>query len=409
MSAHSIFCFYLSVVKLDRPLAHALISALQATYTEGRYPDKILEKTFKQHKTWRGAQRWFLADALYDILRWYRQLVFVARTSDDDYWGIVETWCILQQVELPRWAEFKNPRPATLKARLHEARDIRAVNLSIPDWLDAKGIAEMPKRWESEMKALNSKPRVVLRVNTLKSTKGELIPLLDEAGIQTDEHPFFKDALILPQWKSVFGLDAYKTGLFEVQDAASQAVAPFLDVEPGMRVIDACAGAGGKSLHLAALMENKGKLIAMDTEGWKLDELKRRARKCGVNNYETRVIDSGKAIKRLEKTADRVLLDVPCTGLGVLRRNPDAKWKLTEDYWREMTMLQQKILQDYLVMLKPGGVLVYSTCSILPSENEEQIKKFLVNNPSMRLLDEQRCWPTEGFDGFYMAKLQRPV
>src|SRR5690606_27957347 len=127
---------------------------------------------------------------------------------------------------------------------------------------------------------------------------------------------------VLEKRQNIFTLDAFKNGYFEVQDAASQAVAPFLRPEAGMRVVDACAGAGGKTLHIASLMKNKGRIIALDVESWKLDELGQRARRAGVNNLETRVIDSSKVVKRLEKSADRLLLDVPCSGTGVLKRNP---------------------------------------------------------------------------------------
>ncbi|MCZ8215023.1 MAG: class I SAM-dependent methyltransferase, partial [Cyclobacteriaceae bacterium] len=187
----------------------------------------------------------------------------------------------------------------------------------------------------------------------------------------------------------------------------SQAIAPFLQVEPGMRVIDACAGAGGKTLHLAALMQNKGRIISMDTEEWKLTELKLRARRAGVGNVETRVIESTKTIKRMEKMGDRVLLDVPCSGLGVLRRNPDAKWKLSPEFIEKVIDLQKNILHDYSMMVKPGGKLVYSTCSLMPTENEKQVATFLANNPDFTLEEEKHIWPSEGFDGFYMARVVR--
>ncbi len=145
----------------------------------------------------------------------------------------------------------------------------------------------------------------------------------------------------------------------------------------------------------------------MDTEEWKLTELKKRARRAGVGNIETRVIESSKTIKRLENSADRLLLDVPCSGLGVLKRNPDAKWKLTPDFIDRVRELQQHILQDYSNIIKAGGVLVYSTCSLLPSENEEQVKKFLQANSNFELEEEKSFMPSEGFDGFYMARIKR--
>jgi 16S rRNA (cytosine967-C5)-methyltransferase len=161
-------------------------------------------------------------------------------------------------------------------------------------------------------------------------------------------------------------------------------------------------------LHLAALMKNKGRIIAMDVEQWKLDELQKRARRAGVSNLEPRLIDSSKVIKRLENTADRLLLDVPCSGMGVLKRNPDAKWKLSAAFISEVQLTQAKILNDYSKVLKPGGFMVYSTCSVLPSENEKQVENFLASQDGkFSLVEEQHVWPSDGFDGFYMALLKR--
>jgi 16S rRNA (cytosine967-C5)-methyltransferase len=187
-------------------------------------------------------------------------------------------------------------------------------------------------------------------------------------------------------------------------------VAQFLDVKPGMKVVDACAGAGGKTLHLAALMENKGQIIAMDIYANKLKELKRRAKRAGAHNIEMRVIDSTKPIKKLYDKADRVLIDAPCSGLGVLRRNPDAKWKLQPEFIEKIKNTQSEILASYSRMVKPGGQLVYATCSILPSENQEQVEKFLTSDlgKEFTFVKEKKILSHEsGFDGFYMALIQR--
>jgi 16S rRNA (cytosine967-C5)-methyltransferase len=174
-----------------------------------------------------------------------------------------------------------------------------------------------------------------------------------------------------------------------------------------MRVVDACAGAGGKTLHLSALMQGKGMLIAMDNKEWKLKALKDRAKKAGAFNIETRVIDNLKVIKRLKDTADRVLLDVPCSGLGVLKRNFDSKWIDSTQSIMELIEIQESILENYSQMLKVDGYLVYSTCSILPSENQKQIEKFLAKNPNFILEEDRQIMPSEGGDGFYMARLKR--
>lgn len=146
----------------------------------------------------------------------------------------------------------------------------------------------------------------------------------------------------------------------------------------------------------------------MDTEAWKLAELKKRAKRNGVNIVETRLIESSKTIKRLANSADKLLLDVPCSGLGVLRRNPDAKWKLSEKFLAEVQEKQSQILQQYSQMLKKGGFLVYATCSILPLENEKQVNNFLSQNKNFRLLESKHLLPSEyGFDGFFMALLEK--
>jgi 16S rRNA (cytosine967-C5)-methyltransferase len=175
-----------------------------------------------------------------------------------------------------------------------------------------------------------------------------------------------------------------------------------------MKAIDACAGAGGKTLHMAALMENKGTIIAMDNAAWKLQELKLRARRNGAHNIRLQEIESTKSIKRLRQSADRVLLDVPCSGLGVLKRNPDAKWKLSEEFLDNVRVAQQQILQEYTQMCKPGGLVVYATCSILPSENRNQVDSFLASEAgkSFELIKDQSISPEAGYDGFYMAQLK---
>jgi 16S rRNA (cytosine967-C5)-methyltransferase len=185
-------------------------------------------------------------------------------------------------------------------------------------------------------------------------------------------------------------------------------VAEFLKIEPGMRIVDACAGAGGKTLHIASITQNKGRIISLDTEQWKLDETKKRARRAGVSNLEIRLIEGSKTMKKLHDTADRLLLDVPCSGLGVIKRNPDAKWKLSLEFINRLKVMQAEIIQDYSKIVKVGGKMVYATCSILPSENQGQVETFLKNNPNYKLEEEKIVLPSEsGFDGFYMARIIR--
>jgi len=189
-----------------------------------------------------------------------------------------------------------------------------------------------------------------------------------------------------------------------MQDLGSQYIAALLNPSPDTLTIDACAGAGGKTLHLAQLMKNKGKIISMDVVGKKLKELEKRAIRNDISIVKTELI-SNSTISDYASTADFLLLDVPCSGIGVLKRNPDDKWKLSSSRIQELAQIQEDILTRYSIMLKPGGTMVYATCSILPVENEHQVNKFLQNHPSYQLQEQKTILPSDGGDGFFMAKL----
>ena len=395
-------------MKLFVNLARAVVGALEMIFEHHKYADKVIEKVLKQNPKWGARDRRFIAETTYDIVRWYRFLQNITEAEEGDYWKLLGGWCVLHQVPLPPWEEFKGLSEKRILERNIKMKSIRRFRESIPDWLDELGEQELGKRWDKELHALNEEAHVVLRVNTLKTSVKELQSSLRESEVETDFLRDFPDALVLAERQNIFRHPAFKEGLFEVQDAASQFIAPFLRVSPGMRVVDACAGAGGKTLHLAALMKNKGRIIAMDVEPFKLEELQKRAKRAGVSNLEIKPIESSKNIKRLENSADRLLLDVPCSGLGVLKRNPDAKWKLSPEFIANVKELQQHILQDYCNMVKKDGLIVYSTCSVLPSENEVQIEKFLqVHGEKFELMDQKHSWPSDGFDGFYMALLRK--
>lgn len=391
-------------MRIHRTLAEAVVQNLHFIFNENRYADKVIEKTLKSNPRWGARDRRFIAETTYDIVRWKRLYQAITQSGDSDFWKWMAVWIVQRDFELADWKEFSSVNRKDIKNRL-TAEYPRAVQQSIPDWLDGLGESQLGDRWSMELNALNEQADVVLRTNILKTHREELAELLAGEGIETDSLKDFPDALVLQKRQNIFQSQYFKEGLFEVMDAGSQTIAPFMNPKPGERVIDACAGAGGKTLHMAGLMKNKGKIVAMDTEQWKLDELSKRARRAEVFNIETRLIDSGKVIKRLENSADCLLLDVPCSGMGVLRRNPDAKWKLSMEFIQNVNDLQKNILQDYCTMVKSGGKLVYSTCSILPMENENVVKDFLEKNPNYKLEQESRIWPNEGFDGFYMARL----
>ena len=304
---------------------------------------------------------------------------------------------------------FEDTPTRRIKGKFDELSKTRKYRESVPDWLDALGEQELGEAlWTDELHSLNSLAPVVLRANTLKISRDRLQQLLREEGVESYPLQQYPDALQLVERSNIFKSQSFKDGLFEVQDASSQKVAPFMQIDNSVkRIIDTCAGAGGKTLHLATLLQNKGQIIAMDIYEQKLQELKRRARRNGVFNIETKLIDP-KQLKRMQGTADRVLIDAPCSGLGVLRRNPDAKWKLQPEFLDQIRATQQEILQQYSKLLKKGGKLVYATCSVLPSENHQQVAAFLASEAGkdFKLEAEEVIFAHQsGYDGFYMARL----
>jgi 16S rRNA (cytosine967-C5)-methyltransferase len=384
-------------------------------FNEGQYADKVIQQLLRRDKRWGARDRAFVAETVYDIVRWKRLYAEIAEVKEpfdrDNIWRLFAVWATLRGIKLPDWSYFESTPTRKIKGRFDELSKIRKFKESIPDWLDELGEKELGKDiWTKEIAALNEQADVILRVNTLQTTKEKLQSELFDLDIDTEFLEDYPNALKLKERANVFQTDAFKNGAFEVQDASSQLVAEFMNLEPGLRVVDACAGAGGKTLHIASLMENKGQIIALDIYGNKLNELKRRAKRNGAFNIETRAIETTKVVKKLYDQADRVLIDAPCSGLGVLRRNPDAKWKLQPEFIEKIKKTQQEILQQYSRIVKPGGQLVYATCSILPSENEKQIQQFLTSEFGKEFTfakDKKVLSHKSGYDGFYMALLQK--
>ena len=400
-------------MRLHRNLCFTVIDSLNMIFNEEEYAGKVVEKALKRDKRWGARDRKFVAETIYDIVRWKRLYNEIAGTKDhytrDNLWKLFAVWAVLKGIELPDWKYFEGTPVRRIKGMFDEAQNTRAIKESIPDWMDELGVKELGEAvWSRELTALNQKAEVILRVNTLKIDIATLQKFLRKEEVDTETIRDNPSALRLVERKNVFLTEAFKRGYFEVQDASSQLVAPFLQVEPGMRVVDTCAGAGGKTLHLAAIMQNKGQIIAMDIYAGKLAQLKKRAKRASVHNIDMRVIENSKAIKKLKDSADAVLIDAPCSGIGVLRRNPDSKWKLRPEFIENIKKTQAEILDSYSRMVKIGGKLVYATCSILPSENQDQVKTFLESHSEFSFVSDQKIMPSKsGFDGFYMALLER--
>ncbi|GCD78279.1 RNA methyltransferase [Thermaurantimonas aggregans] len=394
-------------------LVGGVIEALETIFGMDVYADKAIERLFKANRKWGARDRAFVAESVYEIVRHWRLLWYLLGENPSlkrkKLYKIFALYRLFSGKWLPgddpKWSDIASEWPLIQK-RLDQINDPN-IRESFPDWLAE--LISPNKEWTTLAHTLNQPAGLHLRVNTLLTTREAVIERLKAEGVEATLLPYSNVGLQLSERVNVFRLESFHEGLYEVQDGGSQLIAPFLNPKPGERVIDACAGAGGKSLHMAALMRNKGQIIAMDVEEHKLSELRRRAARNRVDNIETRPIEGSKTIKRLHHSADKLLLDVPCTGTGVIRRNPDTKWKLRDEYFQRVLSIQREILDTYTDMLKPGGTLVYATCSLIDDENRRQVEAFLERKKGeYTLITDKQILPTElDADGFYMALLQK--
>jgi 16S rRNA (cytosine967-C5)-methyltransferase len=309
----------------------------------------------------------------------------------------------------------------------------RATAAAIPDWLEPYLARVYGRRLEDEMAALNQPAPLDLRINRIRTDRDTARRLLAAEGISAEPTPWSPLGLRVKQRVPLAGTAAFKEGLVEVQDEGSQLAALLADARPGMRVVDFCAGAGGKTLALAAQMRNRGKLVACDTAAWRLERAGIRLRRAGITNVERRPLATERDpwVKRhtpkgKEGGFDRVFVDAPCLGVGSWRRNPDAKWRMQPDDLAELVQRQRDILASAARLVKPGGRLVYATCSLLREENEDQAEAFLAANPDFALLPATRAWEEaiggecpagedylrltparHGTDGFFLAIFER--
>ena len=284
-----------------------------------------------------------------------------------------------------------------------------------PAWIAPRLAALFGDRLADEMGAMRDEAPLDLRVNRLKATREQAIAALAAEGIQATPTALSPLGLRLASRVALVQVQAWRDGLVEVQDEGSQLVALLVGARPGMAVVDYCAGAGGKTLALAAEMANKGRLVACDVAEWRVDRAGDRLRRAGVHNVTRRVIggESDKWIKRSAGSFDRVLVDAPCTGTGTWRRNPDAKWQLGEADLLELVGRQQAILASAARLVRPGGRLIHATCSVMTEENEGQVATFLAAHPDFRIVPVAQAWaetlgtpcPVEG-DGLRLTPLR---
>ena len=395
-------------MKWFKNTTEAVLKTLYEIFNEKKQADKSIQKLIKTQKKWGSRDRKFVAKVLYDIVRWKRLYEYV--TSSDiktieGKWNILTAWSKQNDVPIPQW--FK--KTIDFDKINFEQQLPFSIEQSIPEWLEKTGKKQMGKeKFEREIKALNIEAPTVIRVNILKTDIDKLQEKLSLQNIKSFSKEKYPHALFIEGKPKLTHLECYKKGWFEIQDASSQEVAFFVNPKPGQTIIDACAGAGGKTLHLACLMKNKGKIYAYDIYPSKIDELNKRAKRNGIKNIVEAQVITDEILEKNKKSADILLLDVPCSSLGTLKRKPGLKWELNPNKLKKINTVQKNILEKYSQMIKPGGQLIYVTCSILPEENEKNIKSFLEQNKNFIFVEDKYIFPSEtGNDGFYMAKLKK--
>jgi len=294
--------------------------------------------------------------------------------------------------------------------------EMMALLYSFPLWLVHRWIGVFGvQETERLIGFFQERPLLVLRANTLKISRKKLVDMFRRLGVEANQTVLSYFGLILQERRNVFDTSAFRDGWFEVQDEGSQMICQKMDPQPGESIWDACAGGGGKSLLLAAMMENKGRIVATDLRSYKLEELKKRAKRAGVFNIFPAELDRMADLKLAQRGFDRILVDAPCSGTGTLGRNPDAKWKLAPAWFEALPKEQLAILEKALPYLAENGRLYYATCSIEAAENEEVAKAFLAAHPELESVpcgeageEFFKLWPpASGTDGFFLAVFKK--
>ncbi len=415
---HPISLFMKPLRPIHRNLAEGVIQCLEQVMFRGAHADKYIPTYIRSNRLWGKRDRHFVASYSYDIIRWWRKVIFLSGIDEkriinhQRLWQLLGTWVVVQNThELPEWEEFSKVDVAGIQERQKNTIEDLSIAESIPKWMQEWGSKQLGEQWPEIVSGLNQEAKVYIRVNSLLTTPERLLKAFERDMIEAALVEGYPDALVLNTRRRLGQSHWFRKGLFEFQDLGSQAIAPFLEVdqlEAGAQIIDACAGAGGKTLHLSALSKGKASILALDIERRKLSNLNERVRRSQSPLVKVRAIEGPKTLKPFQGKADRLLLDVPCSNTGTLRRHPDLKWKLQPEEIAATIKTQAKILDEYQSLLKVGGKMVYATCSIFPSENKGQIRRFLDDHKNFSLEDEKQFFPHEGpTDGFYMARLKK--
>ena len=436
----------------------AVVRLLNSAIGEGKYPDLLLGGLFKSEEL-SSAEKAIIVEIGYGILRHMGRIDYIIEHAsraaisrvglnilnilrlctyqavfmDASPAGIINNAVALSSLEKESGGFVKRTVEGILRNKevIYPDREKAPVEYisvyhSHPRWIVERWLRDFKdvRAVEALCSANNLEPPLTIRTNPLKTEREPLQRLLLDEGYSSSPTAFSPYGLIVVKKEDIFKTGAFRSGLFEVQDEGSQLITMLTGAKPGGYVIDACAGNGGKSLFLSGLMKARGTVLAMDTHAGKLANLRRRAGRSGASNVRTITRESAN-LKQLKGIADCVFIDAPCSGMGVFRRNPDSKWRLTEQDISELAAKQKEILREYSELVKPGGRLVYATCTISREENEEVVRAFLEENEEFCLVPVVEVNPElfskfmteEGFfrslphvhgtDGFFGAVMRR--
>ncbi len=391
--------------------------------------DVVLSRYFRDHPKLGSRERGVIAEAVYAMLRQRLALTQFAESGQGPQMRRIALLALAESAGTESLGGLSEDEQAWLSRviAIDRASLPRAVRASFPDWILERFDAQYGADEAMVLvDALNRPAPLDLRVNSLKSSIEDAEAALAHAGVDFERTPYAPLGLRLQRKPALQNLDIFKQGGIEVQDEGSQLLAQLLGAKRGEMVVDFCAGAGGKTLAIGALMRNTGRLYAMDVSDKRLSKLKPRMARSGLSNVHPVLIahENDAKVKRLAGKVDRVLVDAPCSGLGTLRRNPDVKWRQAPEGVAELNLKQQAILASAARLVKPGGRLVYATCSLLREENEGVVEAFLAAHeafalvPANSVLAEQKIALDTGdylsllphrhhTDGFFAAVLER--
>lgn len=421
---------------MQTPAQYMTLIQIQEDLIKNPSPaDRLLSKTFKNNRYMGGKDKKFITNTLYALLRMRNTLDFYLNAASLTPNGRTRTLAYTLHIQEDPTTIFTGEQyqPDELsdaeQAFVDRFEDIKqkslpeAAKLNMPEWLLPTLKKQFGDALPTLAESLNTQAPTDVRANTLKTTREKLQTAFENEGYTSRPTPISPTGLRLTDRAPLTTLPEFRQGHFEIQDEGSQLLAQLTAPEGNQYIIDFCAGAGGKTLALAALMGNKGRILACDIHTFKLEEARRRAKRAGLNNVKTHTLlpTGDKFLKRQNNKADIVLVDAPCTGTGTWRRNPDAKWRLTETDIQEITMLQKNILERAARLVKPGGKLVYATCSLLEAENQAQADAFQKAHPhftpqpftepflqkevtSLQLTPHQH-----EMDGFFIAMWEREI